>query len=60
MSVNNNTNLATVEQAKEMGLLSEEFDKIKGNIRRTPNFCELSVLELCGLNTVLIKTLLFG
>ena len=43
MSVNINTNLATVEQAKEMGLLSEEFDKIKEILGRTPNFCELSV-----------------
>ncbi len=43
MSVNINTNLATVEQAKEMGLLSEEFDKIKEILGRTPNFCELSI-----------------
>ncbi len=35
--------LATVEQAQEMGLLSEEFDKIKEILGRTPNFCELSV-----------------
>ena len=33
----------TVEQAQEMGLLPEEFDKIKGILGRTPNFCELSV-----------------
>ncbi|MBE50167.1 MAG: phosphoribosylformylglycinamidine synthase II [Flavobacteriales bacterium] len=36
-------NLATVDQAVEMGLLPEEFDKIKQILNRTPNFCELSV-----------------
>ena len=35
--------LATVEQAQEMGLLPEEFDKIKEILGRNPNFCELSV-----------------
>jgi phosphoribosylformylglycinamidine synthase subunit PurL len=35
--------LSTVEQAQEMGLLSEEFDKIKDILGRTPNFCELSI-----------------
>ncbi|MEE2700509.1 MAG: phosphoribosylformylglycinamidine synthase subunit PurL [Bacteroidota bacterium] len=35
--------LATVEQAQEMGLLPEEFEKIKEILGRTPNFCELSV-----------------
>ena len=35
--------LATVEQAQEMGLFPEEFDKIKEILGRTPNFCELSV-----------------
>jgi phosphoribosylformylglycinamidine synthase len=35
--------LATLEQAQEMGLLPEEFDKIKEILGRTPNFCELSV-----------------
>ncbi|MBC8265765.1 MAG: phosphoribosylformylglycinamidine synthase subunit PurL [Flavobacteriales bacterium] len=35
--------LATQEQAQEMGLLPEEFDKIKEILGRTPNFCELSV-----------------
>jgi len=43
MSININTNLATVEQAKDMGLLSEEFDKIKEILGRIPNFCELSI-----------------
>ena len=35
--------LATVEQALEMGLRSEEFDRIKEILGRTPNFCELSI-----------------
>ena len=35
--------LSTVEQAQEMGLLPEEFDKIKDILGRTPNFCELSI-----------------
>ena len=35
--------LSTVQQAQEMGLLPEEFDKIKNILGRTPNFCELSV-----------------
>ena len=35
--------ISTVEQAQEMGLLPEEFDRIKEILGRTPNFCELSV-----------------
>tara|TARA_B100000902_G_C27322387_1_gene925607 strand:+ start:8861 stop:11098 length:2238 start_codon:yes stop_codon:yes gene_type:complete len=35
--------LATVEQAKEMGLLPEEFDQIRIILGRIPNFCELSI-----------------
>ena len=35
--------LSTLEQAKEMGLLPEEFKKIKQILGRTPNFCELSI-----------------
>jgi len=35
--------LATLEQAQEMGLLPEEFDKIIEILGRTPNFCELSI-----------------
>ena len=35
--------LSTIEQAQEMGLFPEEFDKIKEILGRTPNFCELSV-----------------
>ena len=39
----NNQNISTVEQAQEMGLLSDEFDRIKEILGRTPNFCELSI-----------------
>lgn len=35
--------LATLEQAKQLGLLPEEFEKIKEILGRTPNFNELSV-----------------
>ena len=35
--------LATLEQAQEMGLRIDEFDKIKQTLGRTPNFTELSV-----------------
>ncbi len=34
---------STLEQAQEMGLRKEEFDKIKEILGRTPNFTELSV-----------------
>ncbi|HET6993220.1 MAG TPA: AIR synthase related protein, partial [Bacteroidia bacterium] len=36
----------TVETAKELGLLPEEFDKIKGILGRTPNFVELSIFSV--------------
>ncbi|MGB2275004.1 MAG: phosphoribosylformylglycinamidine synthase subunit PurL, partial [Schleiferiaceae bacterium] len=39
----NSTSVATLNQAKEMGLLPEEFDKIKEILGRTPNYLELSV-----------------
>lgn len=38
--------VATVEQAKELGLLAEEFDQIKSILGRTPNFTELSVYSV--------------
>ena len=43
MSEENINNISTVEQAKEMGLLKEEFDKITEILGRVPNFCELSI-----------------
>ena len=38
--------LATVDQAVELGLLPEEFDQIKEILGRTPNFTELSVYSV--------------
>jgi phosphoribosylformylglycinamidine synthase subunit PurL len=38
--------LTTVETAKELGLLAEEFEQIKGILGRTPNFTELSVYSV--------------
>ncbi|MCG8577395.1 MAG: phosphoribosylformylglycinamidine synthase subunit PurL [Flavobacteriales bacterium] len=38
--------LATVEQAQELGLLAEEFELIKEILGRTPNFTELSVYSV--------------
>jgi phosphoribosylformylglycinamidine synthase subunit PurL len=37
---------ATLEQAKQLGLLPEEFDKIKNILGRTPNFTELSIYSV--------------
>ena len=41
--MDNQNNISTVEQAQEMGLLPEEFDRIKEDIRKNSNFCELSI-----------------
>lgn len=38
--------LATVEQAQQLGLRTEEFEKIKEILGRTPNFTELSVYSV--------------
>lgn len=38
--------LATLEQAQELGLLPEEFDKIKEILGRTPNFTEMSIFSV--------------
>ncbi|MES2618458.1 MAG: phosphoribosylformylglycinamidine synthase subunit PurL [Bacteroidota bacterium] len=37
---------ATLEQAKQLGLLPEEFDKITAILGRTPNFTELSIYSV--------------
>ena len=37
---------ASLETAKELGLLPEEFDKIKEILGRTPNFTELSIFSV--------------
>jgi phosphoribosylformylglycinamidine synthase subunit PurL len=38
--------VTTVETAKKLGLLPEEFEKIKSILGRTPNFTELSVYSV--------------
>lgn len=38
--------LATLEQAKQLGLREEEFEKIKEILGRTPNFTELSIYSV--------------
>ncbi len=38
--------LADVEAAKKLGLLAEEFDKIKSILGRTPNFTEVAVFSV--------------
>lgn len=43
---NNTQELATVEQAVELGLLPEEFELIKEILGRTPNFTETSVYSV--------------
>lgn len=39
-------NLATLEQAQQLGLRPEEFDNIKTILGRTPNFTELSIYSV--------------
>ena len=43
---NKTQELATVEQAVELGLLPEEFEKIKEILGRTPNFTETSIYSV--------------
>ncbi|MES2689264.1 MAG: phosphoribosylformylglycinamidine synthase subunit PurL [Bacteroidota bacterium] len=38
--------LATIEQAQQLGLRPEEFEKIKTILGRTPNFTELSIYSV--------------
>jgi len=37
---------STLEQAKDLGLLPEEFEMIKKVLGRTPNFTELSIFSI--------------
>lgn len=39
-------NLATLEQAKQLGLREEEFEKIKEILGRTPTFTEMSIYSV--------------
>ncbi len=41
-----NNQLATLEIAKELGLLPEEFERIKEILGRTPNFTEVSIFSV--------------
>jgi phosphoribosylformylglycinamidine synthase len=41
-----NTQLTTLDTAKELGLRPEEFDRIKEILGRTPNFTELSIFSV--------------
>lgn len=41
-----NNQLTTVETAKDLGLLAEEFERIKEILGRTPNFTELSIFSV--------------
>lgn len=41
-----NTQLTTLETAKDLGLLPEEFERIKEILGRTPNFTELSIFSV--------------
>lgn len=38
--------LTTIQTALDLGLLEEEFEKIKGILGRTPNFTELSIFSV--------------
>lgn len=44
--MNKASNIATVEQAQELGLSPEEFKKIEEILGRTPNFTEMSVYSV--------------
>ncbi len=46
MSAQATLGLATLEQAVELGLLPEEFEKIKEILGRTPNFTEMSIFSV--------------
>lgn len=46
MSAQATLTLATLEQAVELGLRPEEFDKIKEILGRTPNFTEMSIFSV--------------
>ena len=41
-----NNQLSTLENAKDLGLLPEEFERVKEILGRTPNFTELSIFSV--------------
>ena len=55
MSSQATLSLSTLEQAIEMGLREEEFEKIKEILGRTPNFCELSIFGVMWSEHYLIQ-----
>jgi len=46
LNTSSTQSLATLEQAQTLGLLPEEFEKIKEILGRTPNFTELSIYSV--------------
>src|ERR1035437_7269734 len=46
MTASTETSLPTFETAKKLGLIPEEFDRIKEILGRTPNFTELSIFSV--------------
>src|SRR5687768_6198677 len=46
MTLSTETHLPTIDTAKKLGLLPEEFEKIKSILGRTPNFTELSIFSV--------------
>jgi len=44
--INYSEQLTTVQTAKDLGLLPEEFEKIKSTLGRIPNFTELSIYSV--------------
>ena len=58
MSTQTTVSLATVEQAQEMGLRPEEFEKIKEILGRTL-FTELSVFGVMWLHMFLQKLIVW-
>lgn len=46
MSTTSSEAFTTVDTAKKLGLLPEEFEKIKGILGRVPNFTELSIYSV--------------
>ncbi|MDX2172698.1 MAG: phosphoribosylformylglycinamidine synthase subunit PurL [Bacteroidota bacterium] len=45
-TINYNEQLTTVQTAKDLGLLPEEYEKIKTTLGRVPNFTELSIYSV--------------
>ena len=46
VTINYNEQLTTLQTAKDLGLLPEEYEKIKETLGRVPNFTELSIYSV--------------